>query len=253
MGDIFKQLSWKMILKVLILLILGFSGIETKAENPPTIIRQPQSQEVTEPDPVQLTIEAKGKEPLTYEWHMNQIVPTGELGNTFTLNPTDSAQHNKAKVYVVIRDADGQEVKSTEVELTVKQNPGDCPQASTVNLELTSIGVGLGGTWGRGTLEFSKKNADGQVQVETYYFSARGFNLTDVGIARINTFGNVCGLDDIKQFSGTYRGIGSDIALAGGIGIARLWNQHGVVLTLHESLQGIHIGFAGKSLVLTID
>lgn len=220
---------------------------------PPTITFQPQSNEVTEPDPAQFTVEAKGKEPLTYEWHIDQIVPTGENDNALVLNPTNSTTHHNAKVYVVVKDADGQEVKSTEVELRVKQDPDNCPHPYSINLKLTSVGVGLGGTWGHGTLAFSRKDENGKTQEDTYYFSARGFNFTDVGVARINSSGSVCGLTDISQFSGTYGGIGSDLALAGGIGISRFWNQHGIVLKLRESLQGIHFGFAGKSLVLTIN
>lgn len=233
---------------------LGNAEINAEENVRLQITQQPQNQIISPPDSAQFSVRVSGgKQPLTYEWHLNQLILKGQNVETFTIKKTNATEHNGAKVYVVITDADGKVIRSNEANLTVNRSQATTQinPLPTIDLDLIAVGIGLGGTWGSGVLSFKTGSpGTGDIQEEKYYFSVQGFNLAEVGLAKIHSSGYVYGLTNPDQIRGTFGGIGGDFAIGGGAGITRLWNQHGVMIALYDSLQGIHLGLLGKSLVI---
>ena len=64
----------------------------------------------------------------------------------------------------------------------------DPPPSGTVKLTSKSIAVGVGVTWGDGTLTFGGK---------TYTFSVEGLGVADLGVSDVTTSGEVFNLKDV--------------------------------------------------------
>lgn len=120
----------------------------------------------------------------------------------------------------------------------------DNPEPSgKIAIESRSISVGIGVSWGDGTLSF--KGHD-------YRFSIKGLTLVDFGIAKANAVGEVYNLTDPSMLNGTYVAAEAGFALAGGMGGMSLRNQNGVILHLHSVSQGakLQLGPAGMTITL---
>jgi hypothetical protein len=133
-------------------------------------------------------------------------------------------------------------------------NANGSEQCKDIKFKLMSVGVGIGGTWGNGELTIGNSPNE-----QTYYFTAGGFSLAEVGVAMFSTTGKVCGLSDgtdytydIAKLPGIYGGVGGGIAVLPGYGYWTLWNQNGVSITLNSSFHGIFVGLPIKSLILTL-
>src|ERR1700689_3380623 len=71
----------------------------------------------------------------------------------------------------------------------------DEPPSGSVTISSKSVAVGVGVTWGRGTLSY------GGAQ---HRFSVKGLSLVDLGISHIHTSGDVFHLNNLPDFSGPY-------------------------------------------------
>lgn len=102
----------------------------------------------------------------------------------------------------------------------------------TVSIDLTSVGVGIGTSWGKGSLRFEGK---------TYTFKVNGLSVGDVGISTINAVGNVYNLKTPADLAGNYVAAGAGITLAGGVGGSTMKNQKGVLINLYTVQQGVQL------------
>jgi hypothetical protein len=108
----------------------------------------------------------------------------------------------------------------------------DKKPSGTVKVESTSIAVGVGITWGDGTLTFKGKQ---------YPFTVKGLSISDLGYAKVHAKGNVYDLKKVSDFAGTY-----GVAQAGGsIGVGgaglTMKNEHDVVMILHAVEKGVNL------------
>jgi len=110
-----------------------------------------------------------------------------------------------------------------------------------INLEATSVGVGLGFSWGKGRLHFQGKD---------YNLKVDGLTIAAVGIAKVTAVGDVYNLKNPADIEGTYTAAGAGIALAGGIKGLVAKNQKGVYIDLVATQKGvsINIGPGGYSI-----
>lgn len=113
-----------------------------------------------------------------------------------------------------------------------------------VTIESKAISIGVGVTWGDGTLEFEGKE---------YKFSMSGLTLVDVGIRNANAVGDVYNLTDPSLFSGTYVAVEVSFALVGGVGGIALRNQNGVVIHLRSVQQGVNLQLGPSGLALNLE
>jgi hypothetical protein len=115
--------------------------------------------------------------------------------------------------------------------------------SGTVKLTSKAVAIGVGVTWGDGTLSFDGKN---------YPFSVEGLSVVDLGVSNITSSGEVFNLKRVSDFSGNYAAGEAGIAVAGGPTDTIMKNENGVVLRLHGTQQGARLTLAAQGVKLTI-
>ena len=115
--------------------------------------------------------------------------------------------------------------------------------SGTVKLISKAVAVGVGVTWGDGTLSLGGK---------TYPFSAEGLSVADLGVSNITTSGEVFNLTNVADFSGNYVAGEAGIAIVSGPTDTIMKNEKGVVLRLHGTQQGARLTLAAQGVKLTV-
>jgi len=115
--------------------------------------------------------------------------------------------------------------------------------SGTVNISSKAIAVGVGVTWGDGTLTYGGK---------TYPFSMTGLSVVDLGISTVTSTGEVFNLNSVSDFSGNYAAGEAGIAVAGGPSDVIMKNEHGVVLRLHGTQQGVRFTLAPQGVAIKV-
>ena len=118
---------------------------------------------------------------------------------------------------------------STTSTLALAQN--EKPDA-TVSFSGGSAAVGVGVTWGQGTLHFQGKD---------YPFRLQGLGLVDIGGSSIQATGEVYNLKKVEDFNGNYAAASAAAALGGGESETAMRNEHGVVMRLHSTTKGAQL------------
>ncbi len=113
-----------------------------------------------------------------------------------------------------------------------------------VSFQGGSVAAGIGFSWGEGTLVY---------RGHTYTFKIDGFNVGDVGAARIEATGDVYNLLDLADFNGPYAAAGVGATLAGGGSLITMQNAKGVVMQIRSATAGLrlHLGPSGIHVQLT--
>ncbi len=115
--------------------------------------------------------------------------------------------------------------------------------SGTVNISSKAIAVGIGVTWGDGTLTYGGR---------TYPFSMTGLSVVDLGISNVTSTGEVFNLNSVSDFSGNYAAGEAGIAVAGGPSDVIMKNEHGVVLRLHGTQQGVRFTLAPQGVAIKV-
>jgi hypothetical protein len=112
-----------------------------------------------------------------------------------------------------------------------------------VNISSKAVAVGIGVTWGDGTLSYGDK---------TYAFSMTGLSIVDLGISNVTSTGEVFNLNSVSDFSGNYAAGEAGITIAGGPSDVIMKNEHGVVLRLHGTQQGVRFTLAPQGVAIKL-
>ena len=116
--------------------------------------------------------------------------------------------------------------------------------SGTVKLTSKAVAVGIGVTWGDGTLTMGGK---------TYAFSVEGLGVADLGVSDITTSGEVFNLKNTADFSGTYVAGEAGIAIVAGPEPTPIMkNEKGVVLRLHGTQKGARLTLAAQGVKLKL-
>ncbi len=114
---------------------------------------------------------------------------------------------------------------------------------ATIAFSGDSIAVGVGYTWGKGTLTFHGK---------TYPFDISGLSVIDIGIERIDGAGTVYNLKRPADLAGTFVAAGAGATIAGGGSVAALENQNGVIIHFHSTTAGLKLKLAASGVVVKL-
>ena len=106
---------------------------------------------------------------------------------------------------------------------------------ATVYFKTHNIAVGVGVTWGEGTLTYKGKE---------YKFSIDGLSLLDLGVGDVEAKGNVYNLKKVADFAGTYSSVKAGAAFGKGVAAEQLVNDAGVKLNLKATQQGARLTLA---------
>jgi hypothetical protein len=102
--------------------------------------------------------------------------------------------------------------------------------AGTLTFKITSVGLGLGASWGRGTLHFRGRN---------YPIRVEGLDLAKVGVAELEATGRVFNINKPEEIYGTYNQVSAGVAVVGGIQGIALRNSRGVLIDLSATQRGL--------------
>jgi hypothetical protein len=114
----------------------------------------------------------------------------------------------------------------------------------TLELKEGSVAVGIGFSWGHGTLTYQGKRH--RVKVE-------GLAVGEVGIARATASGKVSNLKKLADFDGNYTAGSVGATVGGGAGATIMKNQNGVVIELKSTTQGASLKLAASGIRLTVE
>ena len=114
---------------------------------------------------------------------------------------------------------------------------------ATLTLSEGTVGVGVGFSWGKGTLRYQGK---------AYPVKVDGLSVGDVGIQRATATGNVYGLKKLEDFDGNYTAAGAGATVGGGAGVTAMKNQNGVVIELKSTSQGANLKLAAEGVKLSV-
>jgi hypothetical protein len=101
-----------------------------------------------------------------------------------------------------------------------------------LSLSGTSAAIGVGTTWGSGTLTYKGK---------AHPVRLRGLEIGSVGGASIDAKGEVYHLTNLADFDGTYAAVGAAAAAGPGAGHSIMRNEKGVVIDLASDREGVQV------------
>jgi hypothetical protein len=119
---------------------------------------------------------------------------------------------------------------------------GSSPNGS-VSLSGTSVAAGVGWVWGGGKLTYEGKE---------HPFKISGLTIVDGGVASISAVGEVYNLKQLSDFAGNYTVASAGIAIGAGGGASYLKNEHGVVIKLVETNQGLRVNLAAEGVKIAL-
>jgi hypothetical protein len=100
---------------------------------------------------------------------------------------------------------------------------------ATLELSEGSVAVGVGWSWGKGTLTYKGKK---------YPVKVDGLSVGEIGVTRATARGSVFDLKKLDDFNGTYTAGGAGATIGGGAGAAIMRNQNGVVIEMTSTHAG---------------
>ena len=105
----------------------------------------------------------------------------------------------------------------------------------TLKLETGSVAIGVGYSWGSGTLHYKGKN---------YPFTIDGVSVGAIGASKAEAVGNVYHLTKVEDLDGTYTAASASATVGGGAGVATMKNQNGVSISLSSRSRGLKLVLA---------
>jgi len=107
------------------------------------------------------------------------------------------------------------------------------------------IAIGIGYSWGHGTLYNSKDQ-------KQYKFKISGVSVADVGGAGITAEGEVYNLNSPADLGGDYSAVTAGVTIIEGGSVAYLKNDKGVVIKLHSQTGGIRFNLSANGMHVTL-
>jgi len=114
---------------------------------------------------------------------------------------------------------------------------------ATIKLHAGSVAVGIGFSWGSGTLTYKGKE---------YPIDVKGLSVGDVGASKVEASGKVFGLKKLADFDGNYTAVTAGATVAGGGSVTAMQNQNGVSVELVATTQGVKFALGGGGVDMKI-
>ena len=114
---------------------------------------------------------------------------------------------------------------------------------ATIKISTGSVALGLGWSWGKGTLTYKGKE---------YPLKVKGLSIGKVGISGATASGEVHNLKNLKDFDGNYTAAGAGITVAGGRSAVDMTNQNGVRVRVISTNRGVDVTLGGGGVDLRI-
>lgn len=129
--------------------------------------------------------------------------------------------------------------------LLITQFSSSSAQAPDGVIELSggAVAIGIGYSWGSGTLIFQGKR---------YPLRVRGLSVASVGITNYTAAGSVENLKRPQDIAGVFTAVTAGGTLGGGAGVSAMKNQNGVVIHLTSTTQGLSLTLAAEGMKISL-
>ncbi len=125
-----------------------------------------------------------------------------------------------------------------------RRDPGvSGPPSGTISISARGAALGVGYTWGDGTLRYGGRQ---------YRFTVNGVTVADIGFSRVAGAGRVYNLRRLQDFSGTYAAATGEATLVNGIGGQVLKNGNGVEIRVDHVTHGARLQGSADGIRLTL-
>ena len=114
----------------------------------------------------------------------------------------------------------------------------------TVKLSEGSMALGIGWSWGHGTLTYQGK---------THKFKVDGLSVGEVGVTKAQATGKVYNLKNLADFDGVYAAGAAEATAGKGAGATVVINDKGVRLSLSSSTTGANLKLAAEGIKLKLE
>ncbi len=114
---------------------------------------------------------------------------------------------------------------------------------ATIELKGGTVGIGIGYSWGSGTLHYQGKSIP---------VTIKGLSLANVGAGSVTASGDVYHLAKLADFEGNYTAASAGAAVAGGGAVAAMQNDHGVVIKLRSTTQGVDFNLSVEGVAIKL-
>lgn len=114
----------------------------------------------------------------------------------------------------------------------------------TVEFSGGSVAVGIGYSWGSGTLLYHGRR---------YPMKIDGLSIVHVGANGYTASGTVYHLTNLSDFDGVYGAVSAGAAIAGGATATTMKNDHGVVIEMVSTDVGLNFQLGPKGVTLTLE
>ena len=128
--------------------------------------------------------------------------------------------------------------------VVVQAPPVTAPPPAFVELQRSSIGAGIGISWGHGTLSF---------EGNSYAFSVKGLSVGDIGAAKIIAEGAVENMESLSDFAGTYVAVEVGATAGKGASSLTMMNEHGVTISLASQREGLGLTLGAQGFKVALD
>ncbi len=132
----------------------------------------------------------------------------------------------------------------TPEPVIVQAPPVTAPPPAFVELQRSSIGAGIGISWGHGTLSF---------EGNSYAFSVKGLSVGDIGAAKIVAEGAVENMESLSDFAGTYVAVEAGATAGKGVSSLTMMNEHGVSISLASQREGLGLTLGAQGFSIALD
>ena len=114
----------------------------------------------------------------------------------------------------------------------------------TLKLEEGQVAVGIGWSWGMGSLSMNGKE---------YPYKVKGLSVGDVGISEAKAEGEVFNLKKLDDFNGTYAAVAAEGTMVKGAGAVTMRNEKGVEIHLFPKTEGVNLKLAAEGVHFTLE
>jgi hypothetical protein len=121
----------------------------------------------------------------------------------------------------------------------------DSAPDATIEFSGGSVAVGVGVSWGKGTLHYQGKE---------YPFHLNGVRVADIGAQGVRGTGEIYHLAKVEDFNGTYGVASAGATLASnGAAATAMENSNGVVIRFRSATEGLELTAAVGGVAIQLD
>ncbi|MGA8572547.1 MAG: hypothetical protein ACLP7A_10070 [Desulfobaccales bacterium] len=128
----------------------------------------------------------------------------------------------------------------TSISLGEKEDKSSRVGEVTISTKRLSLGIGY--TWGQGTLKYKGKD---------YKFKVKGLNMIGLGYTTMTAKGGVYNMKSLSEFPGTYYGVEGGATLIKESAGLVIKNSKGVMLNLKAEHEGVSLKLGDQGLSIS--